>query len=93
MNTRITWILAGFVLTLVIAGIWTPHYKPAFPWHHVPGYLAWIGLAACVALILLAKFVLKPLLQRPDTETTDADPVTGAQPPDTPQTEQGGPHA
>jgi hypothetical protein len=24
-----------------------PHYSPRFPWHHVPGYAAIIGLGAC----------------------------------------------
>ena len=46
-----------------------PHYRPVFPWHHVAGYSAVIGLLAACAFTVFTYFALKPLLQRPDEES------------------------
>lgn len=65
MNTRITIILAVTVVLLVVAeALWAPHHHPVFPYHHIPGFLATIGLAASIVVTLLAKTLGKKLLQR-----------------------------
>ena len=57
------------VPTLAIEYFFAPHYHPVFPWHHVPGYMAVLGLVASVALVALAKGAGTLFLQRPE----DAD--------------------
>lgn len=34
------------------------------PWEHWPGFYAVYGLVACVILVLVAKYVLRPLVMR-----------------------------
>lgn len=59
--------LAAVLLVLVlIEALWVPHYSPKFPWHHVPGYAAIIGLGACLLVVQLSKALGKWVLQRPE---------------------------
>lgn len=60
-------VLAAVLLVLVaIELLWVPHYSPKFPWHHVPGYAAIIGLGACLLVVQLSKALGKWVLQRPE---------------------------
>lgn len=59
--------LAVVLLALVaIEALWVPHSSPKFPWHHVPGYAAIIGLGACLVVVQLSKALGKWVLQRPE---------------------------
>lgn len=67
LNARVARALAGTLAVLVaLEYFFAPHYNPVFPWHHVTGYMAGIGLCACILFVLLARFAGKPLLQRPE---------------------------
>lgn len=57
------------VALVAIEYFFAPHYHPVFPWHHVPGYMAVIGLVASVVLVALAKGAGTLFLQRAE----DAD--------------------
>lgn len=60
-----------FVVLLVLVAIeflFTPHDHPRFPWHHVPGYAAMIGLFACLFVVQLSKALGAWLLQRPERD-------------------------
>jgi hypothetical protein len=60
-------VLAVVLLVLVaIEALWVPHSSPRFPWHHVPGYAAIIGLGACLIVVQLSKALGKWFLQRPE---------------------------
>lgn len=56
----------SLVLLTVIEFFWAPHYSPKFPWHHVPGFSALIGLISCIVVVLASKWLGKKLLQRPE---------------------------
>jgi len=69
LRERATWVLAGLLLVLVaIEATVVPHYSPKFPWHHVPGYAALIGLGSCLLVVILSKALGKELLQRPERD-------------------------
>ncbi|MGQ9859745.1 MAG: hypothetical protein ACUVS3_13820 [Thermodesulfobacteriota bacterium] len=40
------------------------HRHSVFPWEEWPGFYAAFGFVACVALVLAAKYVLRPLVMR-----------------------------
>lgn len=40
------------------------HRHSIFPWEEWPGFYAAFGFVACVALVLAAKYVLRPLVMR-----------------------------
>jgi len=40
------------------------HKKAHMPWEKWPGFYAVYGLVACVILVLVAKYVLRPLVKR-----------------------------
>jgi hypothetical protein len=60
----------GVVLLALVALEATviPHYHPEFPWHHVPGYSAVIGLVGCVVVVGISKWLGKAFLQRPESD-------------------------
>jgi hypothetical protein len=69
MKDRVSLILAGvLVVFVVLEATVAPHDHPRFPWHHVPGYAAIIGLFACIFVVLLSKQLGKWLLQRPERD-------------------------
>ena len=69
MKDRVAIIMAAVLLLLVaLEALFFPHYQPRFPWHHVPGYAAMIGLFACIFVVLLSKKLGALLLQRPATD-------------------------
>jgi hypothetical protein len=69
LKDRVTVSLAVLLLLLVLAEwLFAPHYHPRFPWHHVPGYSAIIGLGSTLLVVQLSKTVGKWLLQRPESD-------------------------
>ena len=40
------------------------HKHPYFPWEAWPGFYAVYGFVACVALVVAAKYILRPLVKR-----------------------------
>jgi hypothetical protein len=42
------------------------HKHPHFPWEAWPQFYAVFGFVACVALVLAAKYILRPLVKRPE---------------------------
>lgn len=64
----VTVALAAVLLALVaVEAIFVPHSSPKFPWHHVPGYAAIIGLGACLIVVQLSKALGAWFLQRPES--------------------------
>lgn len=64
---RVTLILAVTLVALVLVEAFLiPHYHPVFPWHHVPGYSAVIGLVGCLVVVQLSKWLGKAFLQGPE---------------------------
>jgi hypothetical protein len=63
-------IIMAVILAALVAVEWllVPHYQPKFPWHHMPGYAALIGLLACIVVVLLSKALGASLLQRPESD-------------------------
>lgn len=69
VKDRVTIVMAVVLLALVaLEALAVPHYHPRFPWHHVPGYAAMIGLFACLFVVQLSKALGKWLLQRPERD-------------------------
>ncbi len=69
MTDRVTLILSAALLALVLLeATLIPHEHPEFPWHHVPGYAAIIGLLGCIVVVQLSKWLGKTLLQQPEEE-------------------------
>jgi hypothetical protein len=69
VKDRVTIGLAvALLLFVAVEALWVPHYHPRFPWHHVPGYAAIIGLFSCIFVVLLSKQLGKWLLQRPERD-------------------------
>jgi hypothetical protein len=69
MKDRVTWILVAGLAVLVLAeALFFPYHDPVFPWHHVPGYSAAIGLIFAVVIVLLSKALGAWFLQRPDVD-------------------------
>jgi peptidoglycan/LPS O-acetylase OafA/YrhL len=69
VKDRVTLLLGVALLALVLLeAMLIPHKHPEFPWHHLPGYAALIGLFGCIAVVQLSKWLGKLLLQRPEEE-------------------------
>jgi hypothetical protein len=69
LKDRVSIAMALVLVALVaVEALFVPHYHPRFPWHHVPGYAAMIGLFACLFVVLLSKALGKALLQRPERD-------------------------
>lgn len=63
---RVSVTMAIILLGLVAIELFIPHASPRFPWHHVPGYAALIGLVGCIVVVQLSKALGSWLLQRPE---------------------------
>jgi hypothetical protein len=69
MKDRVTVVLVGLLVALVLVeALVFPYDHPVFPWHHVPGYSAAIGLVFAVVVVLLSKALGEWFLQRPDVD-------------------------
>jgi len=51
------------LLVLLVLEIFV-HKHPHFPWEGWPEFYAVFGFIACVALVLAAKYILRPLVKR-----------------------------
>jgi hypothetical protein len=59
-------LLGAFFVSLVILliiEIFT-HKHPHFPWEEWPEFYCVFGFVACVALVIAAKYILRPLMMR-----------------------------
>jgi uncharacterized membrane protein len=63
-----TVIGAVFIVTFILSVIATrgDHQPGAAFWHYVPGFYILLGLAGCIAFILVSKWLGKHFLQRDD---------------------------
>jgi hypothetical protein len=69
LRDRVTLALVALLVVLVLVEAFLfPYDHPVFPWHHVPGYSAAIGLIFGVLVVLLSKTLGAWLLQRPDVD-------------------------
>lgn len=67
VKDRVTWGLASALVVLVLLeALFFRYDHPVFPWHHMPGYAAVIGLASSIIVVLLSKKLGSWLLQRPE---------------------------
>lgn len=51
-------------LVVLLAIEFFVHKHPHFPWEDWPEFYAVYGFVACVALVLAAKYILRPLMRR-----------------------------
>jgi hypothetical protein len=66
---RVAWTLAIILALLVLMeALFFRYDHPVFPWHHIPGYAATIGLGSSIVVVLLSKKLGAWLLQRPETD-------------------------
>jgi hypothetical protein len=66
LKDRVALVLAAALVVLAaVEWLAVPHKHPVFPWHHVPGYAAMIGLFSCLFVVQLSKLLGKWFLQRP----------------------------
>jgi hypothetical protein len=69
LRDRVTLALVALLIVLVLVeAFFFPYDHPVFPWHHMPGYSAAIGLVFAVLVVLLSKTLGAWLLQRPDVD-------------------------
>jgi hypothetical protein len=69
MKDRAAIIMAiGLVLLVAVEFLLAPRYNPRFPWHHIPGFAALVGLVSSIIVVKLSKALGKWLLQRPERE-------------------------
>jgi hypothetical protein len=67
LKDRVTLVLVALLVVLVlIEAFFFPYEQPVFPWHHMPGYSAAIGLVFAILIVLLSKTLGAWFLQRPD---------------------------
>lgn len=63
-NVRRLFRLYYSVLALLLLAEFGVDHHAIFPWEEWPGFYAVFGFVACVALVLAAKYVLRPLVMR-----------------------------
>lgn len=52
------------ILVLLLIGDFFVHKHAYFPWEERPEFYAVFGFVACVILVLVAKYILRPLVKR-----------------------------
>ena len=61
----VTFLKVFFGICVVLFAIdFIAPMKPHMPWEEWPGFYALYGLVACVILVLVSKYVLRPLVER-----------------------------
>jgi len=63
-NIRSLFVLFCGLLALSLAGEFFIHKHVFFEWEEWPGFYAAFGFVAFVALIVVAKYILRPIVQR-----------------------------
>ena len=63
---NVTRLLRSFfgTLVLLLVGDFLLHKHTYFPWEEWPEFYPVFGFVACVILVLVAKYVLRPLVMR-----------------------------
>jgi len=65
-------LIIFFALTGAVLAIDLVYHKHAiFPWEGYFGFYAVYGFVACVVLVLVAKYILRPLVMRKETYYDD----------------------
>ncbi|MEM7013215.1 MAG: hypothetical protein AAF585_17220 [Verrucomicrobiota bacterium] len=57
-------LCAGFILVDVVFWVIKFHGHPYFKWETWPGFYAVYGFVACVLLVFVSRFLLRPLVKR-----------------------------
>jgi asparagine N-glycosylation enzyme membrane subunit Stt3 len=59
-------LLKVFYVTLLLLLVIDPfiHKHPYFSWEEMPQFYAVFGFIACVCLVLVAKYILRPIVKR-----------------------------
>jgi len=59
-------LFVSFYLSLLILLVidFFIYKHPHFPWEKWPGFYATYGFVACVVLVVVAKYILRPLVKR-----------------------------
>lgn len=58
------WVFFGICVFLLVIDFYIPKDHAHFEWETWPDFFGAFGLAACVILVLVAKYVLRPLVMR-----------------------------
>lgn len=61
-------LVAVLAVLVLIEALFLPYEDPVFPWHHMPGYAAAIGLIFALVMVLVGKTLGAWFLQRPDRD-------------------------
>lgn len=60
---RLLRIFFAICIALFAADLFVSRH-PLMPWEEWPGFYAVYGLVACVVLVLVAKYILRPIVMR-----------------------------
>ena len=63
-NVKILFLCYYSSLVLLLVWDLFIHKHPHFPWEEWPEFYAVYGFVACVALVIAAKYILRPLVKR-----------------------------
>jgi uncharacterized membrane protein (DUF4010 family) len=63
---RLFRIYYPFLVLLLVVDLLMPKHA-VFPWEDWPEFYAVFGFVACVALVLAAKYILRPLVRRKES--------------------------
>jgi hypothetical protein len=65
-NVKRVFIFFYSALVVLLIAEFFVHKHPHFPWEKWWGFYAVYGFVACVLLVLAAKYILRPLVKRPE---------------------------
>ena len=65
-NVKRVFIFFYSMLVVLLIAEFFVHKHPHFPWEEWWGFYAVYGFVACVLLVLAAKYILRPLVKRPE---------------------------
>lgn len=54
------------IVLIILEYLFFKMHHPIFPWHHLPGLNAVIGLVSCIVVVLASKALGAAGLQRPE---------------------------
>ena len=60
---RFLWVFYASLILLIIVDFFVPKH-PYFPYEEFPSFYATFGFVAFIFLILVAKYILRPLIKR-----------------------------
>ena len=65
-NVKRVFVFFYSALVVLLIAEFFVHKHPHFPWEAWWGFYAVYGFVACVLLVLVAKYILRPLVKRPE---------------------------